>query len=112
MTEKILTSTGTDSTVADITLVDFAKPVNKWSSGSDTVMGGASSRHSFTIANGYGTLSGNVVELPRARIPGFIRASAPGVYPDVAGCKSLAITSKSTISYDGYYISFGTNRSS
>ena len=75
-------------------------------------MGGKSSSGSFTIAAGYGILSGEVVDVPKLQAPGFITAISKPVwlkrdFPDIRHCKSLAITSKSTTDYDGYHMSFG-----
>ena len=75
-------------------------------------MGGKSDSGSFTIAGGYGILSGEVVDVPKLKAPGFITAGSKSRwfkrdFPDVRHCRSLAITSKSTTDYDGYYISFG-----
>lgn len=99
--------------LADIMLEDFAKPKQTWSNMNDTVMGGKSETGSFRITEeGFGVLSGNVVDVPKLKAPGFITVASKSKwfkrdFPDVRNCKSLAITSKSTEKYEGYYISFG-----
>ena len=93
-------------------LEDFTKPSQAWNNMNDTVMGGKSDSGSFRIARGSGILSGEVVDVPKLKAPGFITAATKSKwfkrdFPDVRHCKSLAITSKTTEAYDGYYISFG-----
>ena len=103
---------GVMTATPDVMLEDFAAPKQTWVNMNDTVMGGQSSTGAFVVAGGYGILSGEVVDVPKLQAPGFIVGESKPAwwsrdFPDVRHCKSLAITSKSTTDYDGYYVSFG-----
>eukprot|EP01063_Lacrimia_lanifica_P029697 TRINITY_DN4584_c0_g1_i3.p1 TRINITY_DN4584_c0_g1~~TRINITY_DN4584_c0_g1_i3.p1 ORF type:complete len:216 (+),score=104.90 TRINITY_DN4584_c0_g1_i3:61-708(+) len=74
----------------------------------DPVMGGKS-RGTWAVHDGYGTMAGDVVDVPSLKAPGFIKASADGSFADasaaVAGGLRLKLRS-STADYKGFRVSF------
>lgn len=96
----------------NIVLVEFDSskgPLPVWEEMNDPVMGGKSTGE-FTVMEGMGVFSGEVVDVPFLKAPGFIQASTPGPFPDVSSCKALSITCRSLTNYEGYKIAFGDKR--
>merc|ERR1712157_151236 len=118
----------------NILIEDFSDPNREWTPQNDPVMGGQS-ESTVQINDGMLDFQGQVNIVPSLGAPGFIKAqtgtefSGPmggnfpgaklfgmssnggsGSWPDVSGCEGLTITGKSGNDYDGYYVSFGTER--
>jgi len=120
-----------DSSAADaIVIEDFSNPVHDWRTMNDPVMGGRSTS-SVSVGDGMASFEGICAIVPFLRAPGFITMTTgvhvtPGgflgrlgkgsntesnpVFPDVSKCKGLALTLRTTVDYEGYYVSFGTDR--
>merc|ERR1712178_149441 len=89
----------------------FAGPEHKGTQENDPVMGGESTG-TFTIENELGVFDGEVVDVPYLQAPGFIKVVSSAlqgfsdVYPSIASCEALTITSMATEAYSGYRVSF------
>merc|ERR1712150_177063 len=74
----------------------------------DPVMGGQSTG-TWSLGNGFGVLDGEVVNVPKLKAPGFIKASADGKFPDISdfidGSLVLSVRT-STPEYAGYRVTF------
>lgn len=96
---------------ADVTLEDFAGGSSRlsWKQMNDPVMGGKSIG-TFEIDKplGAGIFKGTCAIVPSLKAPGFITARANGPTPDISACKNLALDVKSGNSYNGFFVSFGT----
>ena len=70
---------------------------------------GGKSTGTFTMSNGVGIFDGEVVDVPFLKAPGFIKVATTdrASWPDVSGCKALALTAKTPSNYTGYRVSFG-----
>lgn len=93
----------------EILLEDFANPTHKWQEMNDPVMGGKSTG-SFTISDDLGMFSGEVVDVPFLKAPGFIQARTVDKipFPDVSSCLGIKLVVRSDESgYMGYRFSFG-----
>ena len=99
----------------EILLASFdgaAGSTHRWQQMNDPVMGGKSTG-SFTVADGKGIFSGEVVDVPFLHAPGFIKASVVDVnpsgriFPDISACKNIALTVKSETDYKGFRFSIG-----
>eukprot|EP00536_Pseudo-nitzschia_multiseries_P015361 jgi/Psemu1/327873/estExt_fgenesh1_pg.C_8680004 len=123
---------GTDG-VDSITIEDFSDPVHEWRTMNDPVMGGKS-KSSVTVHDGMASFEGTCAVVPFLHAPGFITMTTgehhppsrfglgfgalakdphpSSAFPDVSGCEALAIRvrSRDATVYDGYYVSFGTDR--
>lgn len=86
----------------------------------DPVMGGKS-KSSLVIENGVATFEGTCAIVPFLHAPGFITMvtgnpysfnpfKAKSIFPDVSACNGITINIRSRTQYNGYYISFGTDR--
>merc|ERR1740130_859625 len=84
----------------------------------DPVMGGKS-KSSLVIEDGVATFEGTCAIVPFLHAPGFITMvtgnsfnpfATKSVFPDVSTCDGITINIRSRTQYDGYYISFGTDR--
>jgi len=106
--------------LSTITIEDFSvEPINKWTTMNDPVMGGKS-HSSLLIDNGVASFEGTCAIVPFLHAPGFITMvtggyslnplKAKAVFPDVSSCTGVKINIRSKTEYDGYYISFGTDR--
>merc|ERR1712072_914691 len=74
----------------------------------DPVMGGRSTG-TWSVGTGFGILDGEVVNVPKLKAPGFIKAAADGKFPDVSGFidGSLVLSVRtSTHEYAGYRVTF------
>merc|ERR1719410_67909 len=74
------------------------------------VMGGESSG-SWDQTDEYGTMTGEIVDVPSLDAPGFIKASADGYFADAsstAGGYLVLTVRSSTSSYTGYRVSFAS----
>jgi hypothetical protein len=95
----------------EIVIEDFsATPLHHvWTTMNDPVMGGRSTS-SVTIEDGSMIqFRGHVANVPFLHVPGFVTmVSSPDVFPNVASCAALAVTLRTNVDYDGYYLSFGT----
>jgi len=115
-------------TVGDsIVIEDFSNPLRDWKTMNDPVMGGKS-KSSLTIGDGMARFAGTCAIVPFLRAPGFITMTTgvhvkPGprifgggesggglTFPDVSSCAGLALTMRTTVEYEGYYVSFGTDK--
>ena len=96
-------------TNGEIIIETFDNPTLKWVEMSDPVMGGQS-YGSFTVQDGLGVLTGEVVDVPFLAAPGFIKIDGMGKFPDVSSCKKLKLTVKTNDEeeYKGYRCGFGT----
>merc|ERR1712166_301806 len=77
----------------------------------DPIMGGQSTGTWSTTAK-YGTFDGNVVDVPSLKAPGFIKASANGVFPDVSsalGGNLVLMVRTSTPTYAGFRVAFAAD---
>jgi len=109
-----------------IAIEDFSDPVNEWTTMNDPVMGGRSFS-SLSIHDGMATFEGDCAIVPFLHAPGFItmttgphpkpggsngRGGSSATFPDVSSCQALAITVRDNLpnEYEGYYLSFGTDR--
>eukprot|EP00535_Pseudo-nitzschia_heimii_P006937 CAMPEP_0197190380 /NCGR_PEP_ID=MMETSP1423-20130617/21540_1 /TAXON_ID=476441 /ORGANISM="Pseudo-nitzschia heimii, Strain UNC1101" /LENGTH=545 /DNA_ID=CAMNT_0042642749 /DNA_START=66 /DNA_END=1703 /DNA_ORIENTATION=+ len=98
-----------------IALEDFSSPVNDWTTMNDPVMGGQStSSLSIEADDGYARFSGTCAIVPFLRAPGFVTMVTgrygSGSFPDVSTCQGLTISMRTDVEYDGFYVSFGTDR--
>jgi len=106
---------------SSITIEDFSvEPINKWTTMNDPVMGGKS-HSSLHIDDGIASFEGTCAIVPFLHAPGFITMvtgnpyslnpfKAKAVFPDVSSCTGVLINVRSSTDYDGYYISFGTDK--
>ena len=107
-----------------ITIEDFSnnQSINKWITMNDPVMGGESFS-SISIHDGMASFEGMCAIVPFLKAPGFITMTTgthfrpdnnnnkqPAIFPDVSACKALKLTLRSRVDYDGYYVSFGTDK--
>merc|ERR1712100_915588 len=80
----------------------------------DPVMGGQSTG-TWSLGKGFAILDGEVVDVPKLKAPGFIKAAADGKFPDVSefidGSLVLSVRS-STPEYKGYRVSFASGSAS
>ena len=96
----------------EVPLVDFKgsdpKLTHTWKPNNDPVMGGQS-YSTVVVQNEVLNFTGKCAIVPSLQAPGFITAvnSDKAPWVDVSGCEGLKITSKSTIPYSGFRISFG-----
>jgi len=54
--------------------------------------------------------SGQCLYVPRIQFPGYIKVTSLGELPDVHRCKNLVLNVKSTQEYQGFRVSFASNR--
>lgn len=96
----------------DVTIESFNDPPSHtWVSVNDPVMGGLSTA-TFTVVKSHGVFAGEVKDVPSLQAPGFISARTPRTgswFPDLTSCDAFKLRVRSTDSYDGYRMSFGTN---
>jgi len=99
-----------------ILIEDFSKPIHKWVTMNDPIMGGKS-KSALTIENGVAKFTGTCAIIPFLQVPGFITIVTGGyfsrrkeVFPDVTSCLGLSFNLKTNVDYDGYRISFGKER--
>ncbi len=113
-----------DSVVESDTVVieDFENPIHDWRTMNDPVMGGKSDS-TVLVSNGLAIFRGICAIVPFLHAPGFItmttgshrsffgwsKSRSPG-FPDVSECQGLEVTLRTSVAYDGYYVSFGTDR--
>jgi len=74
----------------------------------DPVMGGKSTG-TWSLGDGFGILDGEVVNVPSLQAPGFIKAQAPGNFPDVSDFidGSLVLSVRTTNpDYEGFRVTF------
>ena len=91
----------------EILIESFANPTHEWFSKNDPVMGGRS-YSSVTIENKLAIFDGECVDVPFLHAPGFVTMETEGgEFPDVSSCKNLRLRLRSSVSYDGYRVSFG-----
>jgi lipocalin len=79
----------------------------------DPVMGGKSTG-TWTVdtENKIGIFDGNVVDVPRLKAPGFIKAqSANSQFPDISSCSAIVLRARSSTAYTGYRLSFSNKKS-
>ena len=106
------TSSSSSDTIA---IEDFSQPAHKWTSLNDPVMGGQS-KSSVLIGDGMAHFEGVCAIVPFLQAPGFITMVTGGYlapkehFPDVSNCQGLSVSLRSTVEYEGYYISFGKDR--
>ncbi len=101
----------------DIVIEDFENPTHEWRTMNDPVMGGRS-KSSVSVDDGLAKFEGTCAIVPFLRAPGFITmvtgngydSSDSAPFPDVSGCHGMALTLRSNVDYEGYYVSFGTDR--
>ena len=85
---------------------------HQWRQMNDPVMGGKSTG-TFSVADSKGIFSGEVVDVPFLKAPGFIKASVVDmnpfgrIFPDISTCKNIALTVKSANDYKGFRFSIG-----
>jgi len=98
-----------------ITIEDFSAPEMNWKTMNDPVMGGRS-KSSVEINDGVAQFRGTCAIVPFLHAPGFITMVTGGffsrkeTFPDVSNCRGLALTLRSSVDYEGYFVSFGTDR--
>ena len=69
---------------------------HQWRQMNDPVMGGKSTG-TFSVADSKGIFSGEVVDVPFLKAPGFIKASVVDmnpfgrIFPDISTCKNIAL---------------------
>jgi len=121
--EEDYESSGDDDaiTIEDFSSSKSSPPINTWRTMNDPVMGGRS-KSSVTIEDGFASFKGTCAIVPFLHAPGFITMTtgahgifhkAPAIFPDVSNCKALKLTVRTNDvdnGYDGYYVSFGTDR--
>jgi hypothetical protein len=105
----------------EILIEDFSNPVHPWRTMNDPVMGGKSTS-SLDIHDGMASFDGTCAIVPFLKAPGFVTMTtrvhsnplvttqATSLFPDVSSCDGLVVSARSRTDYDGYYISFGTDR--
>merc|ERR1712070_126945 len=99
------------SLAASPALVTFdgaADTTFKFTALNDPVMGGKSTG-TWSLGDGFGTLDGEVVNVPSLSAPGFIKAAADGNFPDISSAfgGSLVLNVRtSTPEYAGYRVTF------
>ena len=80
---------------------------------------GGKSKSSLVIEKGVATFEGTCAIVPFLHAPGFITMvtghsfnpfETKSVFPDVSTCDSITINIRTRTQYNGYYISFGTDR--
>jgi len=113
-----------------ISIEDFSNPTMEWRTMNDPVMGGRS-KSSVVIEDGTAHFEGICAIVPFLKAPGFITMTTgvhsppgfgflrkiftnaedePSLFPDVSSCSGLSVTLRSTVPYQGYYVSFGTDK--
>lgn len=106
-----LAGTAGATTIPLVTFDGAAGTTHKFSELNDPVMGGKSVG-SWSEADGVATFSGNVVNVPKLKAPGFIEGWADdGHYADASGAAggSLVLTVRSsTPDYAGFRVSFAS----
>ena len=91
----------------EILIESFANPTHDWFAKNDPVMGGIS-YSTVTIENNRAIFDGECVDVPFLHAPGFITTETEGgEFPDVSSCKNLRLRLRSSVSYQGYRVSFG-----
>merc|ERR1712032_388653 len=105
----------------DITLWS-AGSHKKWTETNDPVMGGRSTGSFKILANGNLKFTGEVVDVPKLKAPGFIKIDTKqeggfqfgtfhfggsGGFDDISSCNAIVITARTGASYAGYRLSFG-----
>jgi len=110
--EPLDSSTGSDT----ISIEDFSDPTHTWNTLNDPVMGGRS-ESSLAIGDGIAHFEGTCAIVPSLDAPGFITMVTGGYgspttapFPDVSSCTGLALVLRTAMDYEGYYLSFGTDR--
>ena len=73
---------------------------------------GGKSTGTFTVADGKGVFSGEVVDVPFLKAPGFIMASVVDmthgrIFPDITSCKSVELQVQSENNYTSFRFSIG-----
>ena len=116
--EEEVSVAGSDSVVIE----DFANPSHKWKTMNDPVMGGKSDS-SVSVSDGIAKFEGTCAIVPFLHAPGFITmmtgtrrgsyftksgSNSPS-FPDVSGCKGMEVSLRTSVDYEGYYVSFGTD---
>eukprot|EP01083_Nonionella_stella_P059765 156458_1 len=77
---------------------------------------GGQSKSSLSISEGVAHFEGYCAIVPFLQAPGFITMVAgrydqgPAAFPDISTCSALKVVLRSTVEYEGYYISFGNAR--
>jgi len=92
---------------------------------------GGKSTSSVSVGEGMASFEGTCAIVPFLRAPGFITmttgthippkmfghsnkssssSSNTVSFPDVSNCQGLTVTLRSTVDYEGYYVSFGTDK--
>jgi hypothetical protein len=110
--EPLDSSTGSDT----IPIEDFSDPTHTWNTKNDPVMGGRS-ESSVAIGDGIAHFEGTCAIVPFLNAPGFITMVTGGYgspttapFPDVSSCAGLDVVLRTALDYEGYYLSFGTDR--
>merc|ERR1719213_1207251 len=100
---------GTSSSQSPLVTFDGAKETTfEFKELNDPVMGGKSTG-TWSLGSGFGTLDGEVVDVPSLSAPGFIKAAADGKFPDISSAfgGNLVLTVRtSTPDYAGYRVTF------
>jgi hypothetical protein len=104
----------TESAVDDIHLESFDKPLHKWSTENDPVMGGKSSS-TVKVSQGYADYNGVCRIVPQLKAPGFTIAltGSPllAKFPDTSSMDGLTISLRQLGSnYSGFKIAFCDSR--
>jgi len=113
-----------DITEDFITIEDFSSPIYDWKTLNDPVMGGRSKSSLSIEDDGFAHFEATCAIVPFLRAPGFVTmttgryvppgrhsdASSQSGFPDVSTCQGLEITMRTDVNYDGFYVSFGTDR--
>jgi len=104
-------SSALGATANDILVATFdgSSTAYTWTELNDPVMGGESTGN-FTQSDGLGKFRGSVVNVPKLKAPGFIKAEAQGSFPDVSSCKSMKLVVRAGEKYDGYRFQFGNKK--
>jgi hypothetical protein len=119
-----------ETTSDTIRIEDFSNPLREWRTMNDPVMGGKSTS-SVSVGEGMASFEGTCAIVPFLRAPGFITMTSgthtpPRVFghsnkstssstnavsfPNVSSCQGLTVTLRSSVDYEGYYVSFGTDK--
>ena len=111
------------SVSSDITLWS-AGSNKKWKETNDPVMGGRSTGSFKILGNGNLQFTGEVVNVPKLKAPGFIKLETKqvggfhwgrfhfggtGGFDDISSCNAIVITARTGAPFNGYRLSFGTS---
>lgn len=113
-TDQTDTPAANSESIADVIIIeDFSSPTYDWTTMNDPVMGGRSTSSVSIEADGYARFSATCAIVPFLRAPGFVTMTTgrkASSFPDVSTCQGLVIKMRTDVSYDGFYVSFGTDR--